>query len=369
MGNIRLKLKDFDWLLFFVAFFLILAGIVAIYVSAFKPGVDVGLPKNAIAQGAFALVGLGVFFVVSFTDYRLVRNFSLIFYLVTLALLILVLVYGEVVGGATRWIDLGLFRFQPSEIMKLALILVLAWYFSSNVRGRERSFKPFLVSIAIVLVPTLVVFAQPDLGTALVYGAIWFGMVLVSQINKIYVFLLGAAGAALAPVAWLALKDYQKNRILTFLNPYTDPSGAGWNVIQSTIAVGSGRVTGKKYTLSQSLLNFLPAQHTDFIFATLAEKMGFLGAAIVIGLFLAMLLRAIRAIKISQETFGMFLATGVTFMILFQAVINIGMNMGIAPVTGIPLPFVSYGGTSLIVSLLALGLLQSVIVHHRKIKF
>lgn len=368
MKKLLYKLRDFDWIAFALIIFLIATGLVIIYITSFKEGSE-GLLKNAINQLVFAGVALTAYFIFTFSDYRSLKSIAFFFYGFNLLLLIAVFIYGEIAGGASRWLDIGFFQFQPSEPMKLALILMLAWFFSTKVTSKEGSLKNIILSGIIVGVPWIIVFLQPDLGTSLTFLAIWLGMLLASQVNKLYI-LGGAVGfAALTPILWTFLHDYQKNRILTFIDPYHDPLGAGYNVIQSTIAVGSGGTVGNKYTLTQSLSNFLPAQHTDFIFATLAEKMGFLGTFLILGLFFILFLRVSRAVFIAQEGFGRFIAVGVFALIVFQVLINAGMNMGVMPVTGIPLPFISYGGSALITMCVIFGVLQSVVVHHKKIKF
>jgi rod shape determining protein RodA len=264
---------------------------------------------------------------------------------------------------------LGFFQFQPSEFAKLVMILVLAKYFSTNYDFMDNP-RHLVVSFLYVLVPAGLVMSQPDLGTALVLLVIWGVMAVVARVRVSYLLALVVAGAALIPLAIPFLKPYQRARLEVFLNPVADPLGTSYNVVQSTIAVGSGQLFGKGLAAgSQSQLNFLPSQHTDFIFAVLSEKLGFVGGFLVIGLFVALLLRGLHIAAQAEDRFGVFIATGVVTMLLFHIFINVGMNLGLMPVTGIPLPLVSYGGTSLLVSLLAIGLLESIAVRRRKIEF
>jgi rod shape determining protein RodA len=292
-------------------------------------------------------------------------------YGVTLLLLVIVIVSSRAVLGAQRWIDFGFFQFQPSEFAKLVLIIVLAKFFSEHYDQMHKA-KYLGLSLLYLAVPMALIIRQPDLGTALVLMAIWVAMALVSRASKWQLLGLGLMGVALTPFMLSHLKAYQRDRLTIFLNPQVDPLGAGHNVIQSTITVGSGQVFGRGLAAgSQSQLNFLPqlAQHTDFIFAVLNEKMGFIGGTLLLVLFAVLLYRGVRIAYQAGDRFGMFLAVGVSAMLLFHVFINAGMNMGIAPVTGIPLPFVSYGGTALLVGMASLGMLESVVTRRKKLQF
>jgi rod shape determining protein RodA len=322
-------------------------------------------------QLIFAVAGLLAFVGMARIDYRTWFKMTPWLYGVTLVLLVIVVLTSKAVLGAQRWINFGFFQFQPSEFAKLALIIVLAKFFSENYDQMHR-LKYMLLSLAYLAVPMLLVMRQPDLGTALVLAAIWTAMALMSRVRKVHLLALVGVGLAAMPFMLQHLKDYQKARLTVFLNPQSDPLGAGHNVIQSTITIGSGQVFGRGLAAgSQSQLNFLPslAQHTDFIFAVLNEKMGFVGGTLLLVLFGVLMYRGIRIAYLAQDRFGMFLAVGVSAMILFHVFINAGMNMGIAPVTGIPLPLVSYGGTALIISMASLGLLESVAVRRKKLQF
>lgn len=361
-------LKNFDWVLLGLTVLLTCVGLLAIYSTSFK-ATGVSSSTDAAHQLIFAIVSLAGLFLAARMDYRGWGKLTPIIYIFTIVTLAAVLILGKTALGATRWIDLGFFQFQPSEFSKLAVIVVLAKYFSDHYEYMDNA-RHLLISFAYVLVPMLLVLAQPDLGTALVLGTIWGVMALIARARFIHMAALAAAALAAIPLIVPHLHKYQRDRLATFLNPTADPLHTGYNVVQSTIAVGSGQVWGRGLAAgSQSQLNFLPSQHTDFIFAVLSEKMGFIGSMLVLLLFVALLLRSLLIASRASDRFGMFLAGGIITMLLFHLFINVGMNIGLMPVTGIPLPFISYGGTSLLVSMLAIGLLESVAVRRRKIEF
>lgn len=364
----KLPVKEslgYDWVMITAVFILVASGIAVIYSTTYGSADTRDL---ALYQGIFALMGLAAAVGLSLIDYRVFKNYFFILYIVGIIFLVSVLVLGKTVFGATRWIDIGFFRFQPSEIFKLILIVFLAKTLSDNMN--ELNLKKIITIIVLVLIPVGLVLIQPDLGTALVYLAILIGMLVAAGIRKIYLFGLGLAALVASPIAWLLLKGYQKQRILTFLNPAGDPFGAGYNVLQSIIAAGSGQWFG--YGLghgSQSQLNFLPIKHADFIFAVFAEELGFVGVLILLLVFVLLIIRIIRVAKIASDNFGMLIAVGIGIMLIFQILVNAGMNIGIMPVTGIPLPFVSYGGTSLVTNLAAIGLLFSIVLRRRRLSF
>jgi rod shape determining protein RodA len=362
--------KNFDWVLFGVTVVLVAIGLLVIWSTSFKATKLAG-SSDVLHQAIFAVVGFGAFFFAARTDYRTWIKLTPWLYGLMVTLLVVVLVFSRAVLGAQRWIDFGFFQFQPSEFAKLILIVALAKFFSEHYDQLHRP-KYLALSLAYLAVPMVLVMKQPDLGTAMVLVAIWLGMALVSRVRKLHLLVLAGVGLALLPFGLKLLKPFQRARLETFINPTADPLHTGYNAVQSTITVGSGQIFGRGLAAgSQSQLNFLPslAQHTDFIFAVLNEKMGFVGGSLLLLLFGVLLYRGVRIAYAAQDRFGMFLATGVTTMLLFHVFINTGMNMGIAPVTGIPLPLVSYGGTSLIIALAALGLLESVAVRRKKLQF
>ncbi len=360
--------KNFDWILLGIAVLLTVIGIIVIYSTSFKAVTHVPA-TDATHQIIFAIVSFIGLIAAARMDYRGWSRVTPILYVFMIITLGIVLLHGKSALGATRWINLGFFQFQPAELAKLVVILTLGKYFSANYDFMDNP-RHLIVSLMYVLVPIALVLAQPDLGTALILGIIWLVMALMARIRLSYLAVMALALAVAIPLVIPHLHPYQRQRLATFINPTADRQGAGYNVVQATIAVGSGQLAGRGLNAgSQSQLNFLPSQHTDFIFAVLSEKMGFIGAALVLLLFVALLLRGIVIASRAEDRFGMFVGAGIVTMLLFHVFINIGMNVGIMPVTGIPLPFISYGGTSLLVSLVAIGLLESIAVRRKKLQF
>lgn len=352
------RLRNFDWILQTAVVLLLVLSVAVIFGTTFEKS---GGTTNAIQQAGFAIVGFGLVAVFGMTDYRVFRRVAGTLYLVTIVSLLAVKFIGTSALGAQRWINLGFFQFQPSELAKIVMVIVLAKVFADNQKNLD-SPRTFLISLAYTAVPVLLVASQPDLGTAMVIAATWLGMAVAAGIPKrLFAYLFGA-GVAFFPIAWLGIfQDYQKNRVLTFLDPTRDPLGAGYNVKQAQIAVGSGGMWGKALGQgTQSQLNFLPVQHTDFIFAVLAEQLGFAGSLLVLLLLGTVIVRALTIARKARDFFGYQLGIGITTIVLFQTLINVGMNTGIAPVTGIPLPLVSYGGSSILMLLFAIGILQSI---------
>ncbi len=321
-------------------------------------------PELARVQLLFALLGGLGFFLFSILDYRHLKTGALPLFILTIALLWGVLIWGKEVGGAYRWFSVGPFFFTPSELAKPSLIILLAAFFSRLASPLK--LRDLLLGVLPAAILSMLVFFQPSLGTALVFVAIWVGLVWVAGISYPYLF----GGLLLLfislPILWGSLQDYQQERITSFLNPVLDPLGAGYNVIQSMIAVGSGRFLGKGFGMgTQSHLRFLPVRHTDFIFASLTEEWGLLGASLLLLLYLVLLWRILRIATSQQDKFGFFLGIGVFAFLFTQVVINVGMNVGIAPITGLPLPLVSYGGSSLLFTLICVGVVHSLVIHQR----
>ncbi|MCA1840597.1 MAG: rod shape-determining protein RodA [Actinomycetota bacterium] len=308
-----------------------------------------------------------VFLVTLLFDYRQARALGPIVFGLNLLLLVVVLTpLGHSALGAQRWIDLGVLQVQPSELMKVILIGTLASLFIVESYPREGLVR-VLFAMVITVVPAFLIFLQPDLGTVMVLFAIVFAMLLVSGTRIRWLLLVLVAGVMALGLALQVgvLKDYQVARLTAFLDSSSDPQRAGFNLAQSKIAIGSGGLTGKgSQASSQTNLAYVPQQHTDFIFTAIGEQRGFLGAIVVIGLFALLLWRSIRIAFVSKDLFGTMLASGIAAMFAFQVFVNIGMTVGIMPITGIPLPFVSYGGSSLITSYVAVGLLMN--VHMRR---
>lgn len=314
-------------------------------------------PGLAIQQAIFAMLGLTLYFFVSKIDFRIFHTLVKPLYIIVLIFLIIVIILGIETRGSVRWISLGFFNLQPSELAKIAVILALSsfWY------KRETTWKNVLLSLLILAPIGGLIFIQPDLGTALTVGFIWLMILIGANVSYFKLLALAGLSAAIMPIAWILLKDYQKNRISSFLSPQHDPLGIGYNVIQSTIAVGSGGLFGRGLGRgTQSRLQFLPEFQTDFIFAFIAEELGFLGSAIVLILYSVIFYSLFRIISSSDNRFTNLIIIGVIAMLLFQIVVNIGMNIGVMPVTGITLPLLSYGGSSILTTLIAFGIANSI---------
>jgi rod shape determining protein RodA len=320
----------------------------------------------AVQQLLIGLVGLLCYWFLSSINFDIYRQYSKVLFLGVIFLLVVVFVLGVETRGSLRWVQLGPLRFQPSEFAKPILILYLADFWTRNLPSWKNIVKSF-----IFVLPVLgLVFKQPDLGTALTLFFIWLIMLIGANISGIKIAIMGITSFALTPVTWLFLKDYQRERILSFLSPMQDPLGIGYNVIQSMIAVGSGQFLGRGLGRgTQSRLQFLPEYRTDFIFASIAEELGFLGSFIVLLLYGLLMVRFFRIISETSSRFGSLLVFGVMGMLFFQIIVNIGMNTGIVPITGITLPLLSYGGTSVVSVFLSLGLVASVARFGRKSVF
>jgi rod shape determining protein RodA len=287
-------------------------------------------------------------------------------YVLMLIVLGATFVIGQVAGGAQRWLGAG--AVQPSELAKVLVVVSLAKFLSDREAELER-FSTVLASLGVVAIPMLLIYLQPDLGTALTLIAIWGAMLWMAGIRFRHLLLLAGAGIAALPLAWFNLQDYMRQRIMLFVNPAGDPDSY-FNVYHALVSIGSGGWTGKGLTHgTQSQLHFLRVRHTDFIFAVTAEELGFLGSVAVMGLIVFILWRMFRVAEQSRDTFGRLICAGVAAIILFQSVVNIGMNLGLMPVTGIPLPFFSYGGSSLLTLMVGMGLVESVAMRHKKLEF
>ena len=351
--------NNFDNLLLASSVLLVVLGLLVLYSLGIKAK-QVSNQLDTTKQIVYALIGILLLIIASRNDYKVLKNYSGALYVFMVATLLAVEFFGATRLGATRWIALGPFQFQPSEVAKLILIIVLAKFYAQNFDYSDQArvlFRSLLYSLPAIFL----VLVQPDLGTAIVMGSIWLVMTLATKVKKRYLLIMFASLILAFPLLYPRLQDYQKKRITTFLQPSADPSGAGYNVSQAIIAVGSGGMFGQGLgSGGQSQGNFLPSSHTDFVFAVLAEKLGFLGALVCIALFLAVIARIIIDASYSSDRFGSLLCVGIATMFIVHVVVNIGMNLGIMPVTGIPLPFISAGGTSMMVSLFSVGLVQSV---------
>ena len=356
----RRLVQYFDWGMLTLTAIIGALGLVALY-SALHAGT--ATPQADLFTKQLIWYGAGtVTMVVAFLfDYKSYEKWAYLFYGFCVILLIAVLFFGKYVSGSRRWLVMGPISVQPSEIVKLAVIIVLAKYYARVCTTRGITAKELITPIALTAVPFLLVVRQPDLGTAMVIALIAVAMTLYAKIERRTLICIFLAGTLTVPLVWSLLKGYQKQRILTFLNPDRDPLGAGYHIIQSKIAVGSGMLTGKGFLKgTQNALDFLPEQHTDFIFSVLAEEWGFLGASTVLVLFLLIIIWGLQIAQRSRDPFGTILAVGVTAMIAWQVFINIGMVMGLMPVVGVTLPFISYGGSSIITMMAGMGLLLNV---------
>lgn len=373
----RQILRNIDVPLLLGAASLVAIGLIAVYSATHTLAENGGDPlffvKRQIVWVGIGLAAVGGILTI---DYRLLQKWTRVIYVSVLALLTAVIVIGPRVMGAERWLVIGGIAFQPSEIAKIAIIITLATHLDSE---SERSpWGRIIASVIHIGLPMFLILLQPDLGTALVFLGILFGMLYMAGARPLHLGVLGGFIAAAAVTAYLLsrwgivplIRDYQMQRLMVFLNPYADRTGAGWNVIQSMVAVGSGGFFGKgAFQGSQTQLDFLPARHTDFIFSVIGEEFGFVGAFLLLALYLFILLRLLRTIQLAKDRFGVLLVAGVVSMIFFHVLVNVGMTLGIMPVTGLPLPFVSVGGSSLLTNFVALGLVLNVYQRRRKIQF
>jgi rod shape determining protein RodA len=312
----------------------------------------------AVRHGARLAAMLGLALALAVLDIRRLFRAAYPAYAIVLALLVAVEVAGEISKGAQRWIDLGVVQLQPSELMKLALVLALARYFHAAYLEEVRRPLVLLPPVLMILVPVALVLKQPDLGTAVMLGTVGVAMLFLGGVALWKFLLAGGLAAAALPVAWSQLHDYQRQRVYTFLDPESDPLGSGYHIIQSKIAIGSGGVWGRGYLQgSQAQLSFLPEKHTDFAFTMLAEEAGLVGALVVLALVLAVALAGLAVALRAESQFTRLLAAGVTCNYALYALINVAMVTGLIPVVGVPLPLVSYGGTAMLTVMLGLGLL------------
>lgn len=356
-------LSSIDWWLFVLPILLVGIGIAAI------TSLTYGTERMSLAINQSIIAGIGFVLMIVFAriDYRGWRSTSGLLYLLGLILLVVVAVSGVSVFGARRWLDLGIFQLQPSEIWKFILVVVFAKWFAER---RDFFLKDYLQLLMLVALPLGLVLFQPDFGTTFVLAVLMLSLLYHSTASKKILLGLVLGALLMIPLGWQFLADYQQQRVLTFLNPSADPYGAGYNVLQALIAVGSGGVAGQGLGQgSQSQLQFLPVAHTDFIFAGVAEATGFIGSLALILIFLFFTLRVLRVAEVAKDRFGRYLAIGFATLLLVQFFVNIGMNQALMPVTGIPLPFVSHGGTALLVNLMFVGLMQSIYLRHKKITF
>ena len=359
-SNEEFGAAKFDLNAIWIMLFIIAIGIVNLYSATFSSqGSETQFWRQQLiwfGAGSFACI------VAYFVHYRVLERFAYFAYAANILLLVAVLLIGKSVLGAKRWIGFGSFSLQPSEFMKITIAWTLAKYFHDDQYRESYDLKSLMIPILLILIPVLLVMAQPDLGTALIILLVSASIILFVKVSPkllITIFLLTVITSY--PVYRYVLKDYQKQRILTFMNPTIDPKGAGYNSIQSMIAVGSGQFLGKGYKKgTQSQLNFLPEHHTDFIFSVFSEEHGFLGFFVLLSLYILLLSNALKIAYGSNDKFGMLFAFGLSALFFWHVFINMGMTTGIMPIVGVPLPFMSYGGSFLISCMLAIAMLTNI---------
>lgn len=355
----RRLVSSFDWLLLFLVLALGACGVINLY-SAASSFTGAGMAVY-VKQAYWFGLGLVVMLAVAMIGPQRLSTIAYPFYVLVVILLTAVLFWGKVIGGSQRWLALGPMVIQPSELARLAVVLVLASFFQRHDQTEPYRLHQLLLPVGLALVPALLILKEPDLGTCLLVLMVAGSVILINGVKLRDLAIAGGGMVVALPLVWRFMKDYQKQRIFSFLDPESDPLGSAYHLIQSKIAVGSGQFMGKGFLAgTQSQLHFLPEQHTDFAFSVLAEEWGFIGGMVVLLLVAAIVYRGIATAYRTKDRQSLLLVMGGTAMIFWPAVINVGMVLGLFPVVGIPLPFVSYGGSSLITTMAALGLIQGV---------
>jgi rod shape determining protein RodA len=362
--------RHFDPLILLLAVALVCYGALLIYSASLNSYPDLTPGHPLVKQLAFAVMGVGAMVAVAWFDYRAYGTMAGLLYAIAVMMLIAVLFVGDSAYGSTRWFTFAGQQIQASEVAKVLVIIALARYLADRQR-RMQEIRVFVESLVMAAIPAGLVLIEPDMGSAMVFGAIWLGMVAMAGAPPRYILVLFGLAVALLPFAVLiALDDYQLDRFRLWIDPSSDPLGGGFNIRQAEIGIGSGGVFGQGLTDgSQTQLDFLQTSTTDYIFSVLGEELGLAGALLLFGLYTALLFRGIRAATLSQDQFGRLIATGVVMMILFQVFVNVAVNIRLVPVTGIPLPFISQGGSSLVMMFMALGLLEGILIRHKRIEF
>jgi rod shape determining protein RodA len=353
----RRLLTHFDWPLLTLVLIISSIGVLNLYSATFGEAESNLYARQILWIG----IGLAFAFFITVFDYRFYRDLAYIFYGISLVLLMVICIYGAINPAISRWIKVGPFFFQPAEMAKITIIISLAKYFDQFPKRDGYLLRDLIVPFIILLVPSLMVAKQPDLGTAISLLFIGFSIVLFVKIKWKSLAIMIIGGVAVLPFMWNFLMPYQKKRILTFFKPELDPLGAGYHIIQSKIAIGSGGVFGKGFLQgTQCKLHFIPAQHTDFVFSVLAEEWGLLGGLILLGLYLFFITWGLNISTRSKDRFGTIVAFGVVSLIFWHVIINIGMALGMMPVVGIPLPLMSYGGSAILSMMAGVGLLLNI---------
>ncbi len=350
----------FDWGLIGIIVLIGGAGLVTLYSAVTSGAAD---PRSALffKQTVWYGIGFGVMICAFLFSYKSFEQWGNVIYGACIVLLLWVEWFGKYVGGSRRWLEVGPASIQPSELVKIGVIIVLARYYAKVVNTRGLTLRELVRPMILTLIPFAIIVRQPDLGTGMVVVLIALSITVFIKIERRALMTIITGCTLTVPLVWFFLKGYQKRRILTFLDPERDPLGAGYHIIQSKIAIGSGMLVGKGYLKgTQNALDFLPEQHTDFIFSVLSEEWGMLGSGMLLLLFFLLILWGLNIAQSCRDPFGTILAVGVTAMIFWQVVINIGMVMGLLPVVGVTLPFISYGGSSIITVMVGVGLLMNV---------
>ena len=313
-------------------------------------------------------IGLGILVLVAAIDYRYYASFYKPLYVVMIVFLGTLFIAADLTAGTLRWLDFRLFPVQPSEIAKIVLIIVIA-KFVADREGAMNKLYNLLFSLLVIVPPLVLIYLQPDLGTTIILGVVWLIMILMAGGHLFHIGLLGLGPLLISPIIWLTMEDYQRSRVLLFLDPQSDPDSY-YNIQQALISIGSGGSLGKGFGIgTQNQLHFLRVRHTDFIFSVIGEELGLLGALLLIVLMLLLIWRVMRAADLTGDPFGRSICIGVAALIFFQSFVNLGVNLGLLPVTGTPLPFISYGGSSLTAFLVAIGLIQSVLMRRKALDF
>jgi rod shape determining protein RodA len=360
LGIDRRIVLHFDWPLLALSLAIAGLGIISV-MSASYGGADRALHPLVIRQMIWIAAGTVVLLVAALFDYRALSSYAYPLYVIALVLLAVVDVAGHSTGGSQRWINLGVFKIEPSEIAKLAIVLVMVRYLREEPPRGGWSLHQLIVPMVLIAVPAALVLKQPDLGSTLILIFASATLIFVAGLKWRTMTVLLLAALLAAPLAWSHLKPYQRQRLVSFVNPEADPLGSGYHIIQSEIAIGAGGTFGKGYLKgTQSRLNFLPEQSTDFIFAVFAEEFGFAGSLVLLGLYGAIIARGVWIARHARERYGALLAIGITSIIFWQVAINIGMATGLLPIVGITLPLMSYGGSSMLTVMAAMGILISI---------
>ncbi|MCX7817142.1 MAG: rod shape-determining protein RodA [Syntrophales bacterium] len=368
MNLVRRFFSHFDFVLFLLVMTICLVGVLNIYSAGFNIS-DVKGSNNYVRQLQWVLLGVFGMILTYSIDYRTINSWAYGIYGFAIFLLILTSLFGYTTHGAKRWIYFSGFTFQPSELVKLALVLALVRYFHDHPTENVYSWRELVIPFLMTAVPSYIILKQPDLGSALMLIIIFFSLVIFVGVRVKDFVLIMFLLISISPLFWFFLKEYQRGRILAFLNPERDPLGTGYHLIQSMIAVGSGGFFGKGFLKgTQTQLKFLPEQQTDFIFSVFAEEWGFLGSVLLLFLFLILILWGLRISMHSRDYSGSVLAFGVTVLIFWGIVINVSMVLGLLPVVGVPLPFLSYGGSAMLVNMLGVGILLNVSGHRFRLQ-